>query len=246
MSIFLGLVTLIFLDIILSIDNAILIATVTKDLKEKNRRIVRIVGSSGAVFLRLIFIIVVMFALESLIGIPIIYIAGGGILVYLGISLTIKSKPSKERDLSSGVLKAIAMIMAGDIMMSFDNAFIIGGIVSGFEFSVWIDVVIIIIALLISLIIIMFFADKLSVLMNKYEWIIFVAGWLLISVGIEMILKDYLWNIIIGSSMSGEDNPIIVEKLTEEGLILVSYLSGGIIMFSKWYLFDHIKIQKKK
>lgn len=248
MDILFGVFTLIFLDVVLSIDNAILIASTTRNLEEKERKIASIIGAAGAVLLRLIFIILVMLVLEQLSKVPVIYIAGGGILIWLGISLTFNKKnDGKELSKGTGILKAIALIMAGDVMLSFDNAFIIGDIVNGFDWSKYdfsgrevliLNITIIVIALLVSLIIIIFFADVLGKLMHKYQWIIYIAAWLLVSVGIEMTLKDYLWNIIADSN---SENELILEEILQWGMNVLCYSIGGIIIFSKWFFLDRKK-----
>lgn len=241
MDIFLNIVILLFLDIILSIDNAILIASVTKDLDNKNKKIAQWLGGFGAIFLRLVFIILVIVAIDFMEEIPIIYILGGAFLIYIGFFLTIKNeKEEKKTSHSNSILKSVLVIIGGDIMLSFDNAFIIGDIVSRFNWDnyanigsgFWINVMIITIALLISFVIIINFSSGLSKLLVKNEWILFVASWLLITVGIELILQDYIWSIIFGETL---------EEIFGLWRLLFSYGISGIVVFGKWYFIDYRK-----
>lgn len=257
MDIVLQIIVLLFLDIVLSVDNAILIASVTKNLEAKEKFWAQWLGALAAVLMRLVFIIIVMLTLNLLVGIPVIYITGGALLIYLGIALTNNNHEDESAQAASSILKAIALIMAGDIMMSFDNAFIIGDIVSDFDWTaygietLWVstllNTIIVAVALLISLVIIVFFADELTTLMNKYEWIIYIAGWLLISVGIEMIMKDFIWNVIFfNDDVVFDTNATLPtlffeDKLTHIGMFFTSYILGGIIMGSKWAIFDRKK-----
>ena len=83
--------------------------------------------------------------------------------------------------------------------------------------------------------------------MNKHEWIIYIAGWLLISVGIEMIMKDFIWNVIffgdnVQFSIENELPELFFEKnLTHLGMFFTAYSLGGVVMASKWAIFDRKK-----
>ncbi len=258
MDIIIQIAILFFIDVVLSVDNAILIASVTKDLEGKQKFWSQWLGALAAVGMRLIFIVVVMLTLNLLVGIPVIYITGGALLVYLGISLTSKKHDEAgDSQAATSIMKAVAIIMAGDIMMSFDNAFIIGDIISDFDWNkygvdrLWaqttLNTIIVAIALLISLVIIVFFADELTTLMNKHDWIVYIAGWLLISVGIEMMMKDFIWNVIFyGDDVVFDMNNSLpelffIDKLTHFGMFITSYSLGGIVMASKWAIFDRKK-----
>lgn len=247
MNILLGILMLLFIDVILSIDNAILIATTTKSLGERDKKIAEIIGASLAVFLRMIFVIIIMFTLELLAGIPGIYLIGGIIIIFLAFSITKEKDVSVKNKSSKNLLKVIAMIVAGDIMMSFDNAFIIADIVVGMETLLWIEITTIVIALAISLVIIIFFSDYLGKLLKKYEWLIYIAAWLLISVGIEMFFKDYLWNIIAGDPIVfdingiGLNDPYFEEYLTNSQILFISYLIGALITYGRY---SYIKNKK--
>lgn len=230
MDLLLDIFVLLFLDVILSIDNAILIASITRNLDEKSQRVSRIIGASLAVLLRLIFVILVLLVLTSMSSIPGIYIIGGIILCIIGIMITNQaSHAGEEKNAATSIAKAIALIMAGDIMLSFDNSFIIADISLGMEVSMWLTIVIITIALLLSLIILLFFSKQLAQLMLKHPWIIFIASWLLVSVGIELLLKDHLFDI---------------DEKWHLLCMFVSYAIGGIIVGSKWAIFDR-KNQKE-
>lgn len=244
-SIFIIFIELIFLDIILSVDNAILIATSTKNLEGKDKKIVEIIGASGAVFLRLIFIIIVMITFSLLMSLPFIYIVGGMILVVLGITITSKKEEGKEKAVSreSGILKAIAIIMAGDIMLSFDNAFIIADITLNMGIGFWAEIIVVAMALVVSLVVIIFFAGILGKWMEKYSWIIYIAGWLLISVGIDMMFQDYLWLWISTGTTPFNGSDIVINNTDHNKWLtfLYSYSLGGIIVIFKWWFFDNKK-----
>ncbi len=237
MEFFLNIIILLFLDIVLSVDNAILIASATKNLEGKSQKFAQWLGALSAVLLRLIFIIILMIALDALTKIPAIYITGGIILIWLGILIIINGdKHSEPSSSASSILKAVGIVLAGDFMMSFDNAFIIADIVNGFEKDLWVDVVSISIALLISLIVIVFFSSQLSELMNRNLWITYVAGFLLLSVGVHMMFKDQIW-VELG----------VWEEDKKEAIwhVFVSYGIGAIITLSLVWIKDKNKEKNK-
>ncbi len=231
MDILFGIFILLFLDVVLSVDNAILIASTTKELEGNSRKWAQILGASGAVLLRLIFVVLILFVLKEASTIPFLYIIGGGILLFIGIAITnIKSENEERNNGASTVLKAVALIIAGDILMSFDNAFIIANVSINMGLNQLWTITVIAIALIISLVIILFFAKQLANIMESNAWIIYVAGWLLVSVGIEMCFKDELLSFM---------------KIAHSWTFLISYSLGGLIIFVKWYLLDKNKKEKE-
>ncbi len=223
MEFILGILFLLVIDIVLSVDNAILIASTTKDLEGSQKKWAQILGATGAVLLRLIFVFVLMFAFAALEGVILIYILGGAVLIYIGISITNKSDENHKAKSSSSLFKAVALIMAGDVMMSFDNALIISEVAIDISNGkTWMMVAIVTIALVLSLAIIIFFSSQLAKFMKKNEWLIYVAAWLLLGVGIEMIFKDPLFNL----------------QLAHIWIMLMSYSFAGIIICMKYYFHD--------
>ncbi len=214
----LGILLLLIIDIILSADNAILIASTTKDLEGKDRKIAQTIGGLLAVLLRFVFVVIVIFIFDEL-NFPFLYILGGLALFYIAWTLTGIDSHTENSKGANSILKAIVLIIAGDIMMSFDNAVVIAEVTLGVTEIVWVQVVIIFIALMLSLVILLFFSGKLSKFMNENKWLIYVAAWLLMSVGMEMFLQDSLW-------------PFHFES--EILLMIISYSIGGLIVYAKW------------
>ncbi len=217
---------LLLLDIVLSVDNAILIASTTKELEGKTKKTAQLIGATGAVVLRLVFIVLIVFTLDTLQDVILVYALGGLVLCYIGISMTIKHE-TKETKVASSVFKAVALIIAGDIMMSFDNALIIGEVVIGLGKGTWFSLSIVVIALALSLIIILFFSSQLATFMHKNDWVVYVAAWLLVGLGIEMVLKDSLFN--------------LEHSLGHAWMMLIAYATSGVIISSKWYFLDRNK-----
>ncbi len=233
-NILLGLILLFVIDIALSADNAILIASTTKNLEGDEKRIAQLIGGIGAVLMRLIFITLILFIFEKTEGVNFIYIFGGALLIYIAWVISSPNHKGSEGEgvkskSGSSVIKAVTLIIAGDILMSFDNAIVIA------EFTVKItndtvsQIIIVSLALFASLAVILFFSKKLSSFMKENDWVVYVAGWLLCSVGIEMILTDPLFSGFIN-----------------EGILVFasSYSLGGLLTFLKWRFLDN-RIKKE-
>ncbi len=235
MEIIFGLIILIFIDIVLSVDNAVLIASATRDLPEKRKKIAEILGALGAMLFRLIFIVLVIFILDEVSDVIFLYILGGLLLIYLGLTLTKKEKEennSSNKSNANGVLKAIVMIVAGDLMMSFDNAVVLGGIVTSSMNGVLLQSIAVVITLVISLVIIVFLADKLGRLMHNHQWIAYLASGILIAVGIEMLLKDALLSGLLDTIFEHAEN------IREYIIFAFSYIMGAIIATLKYFWDD--------
>lgn len=235
-KIILDILVLLLFDVILSVDNAILISMSTRELKGKDRKLASIIGAIGAVMLRLIFVVLIIFFFEALSSVKVIYIIGGLLIAWIAWNIT---KDHKEGSLkiksSTKVLKVVAMIMAADLIMSFDNAFIIAEVVMemhfgdlGIEALIAIKAVIIIIALLISLILIVCSSVALAKFIEKNKWVMYVGCWLLMSAATEMVLNDSLIkDLLPGSHILW---------------IFFAYWMGGILTMFNWYFRAQIQI----
>lgn len=228
MEFIIGILFLLLIDVVLSVDNAILIASTTRDLDDDVKRSAQVLGAIGAVVLRLVFVVILMLLEELLSGVVLAYMVGGLILVYIAWTITDHSEDEKHSAKASTLWKAVLLIIAGDVMMSFDNAIIISEVTNRITDVLWVEITIVAIALFISLLIIIFFAKQLATFMGKNPWLIYVAAWLLLSVGIEMILKDPLFHV----------------EISHIANFFIAYSIGGAIVLCK-YLFIDLKHNEK-
>ncbi len=91
---------------------------------------------------------------------------------------------------SKSLIKAIKSIVIVDAVMSFDKAIVIASIVAATTFSIQLQVSLIICALLVSFPIIIFGASILSKIIEKYSFVVYFFGILLIHIAVELIIKD--------------------------------------------------------
>src|SRR4029077_550258 len=107
------------INILLSGENAVVIALASRSLPEAQRKIAVIGGSAAAVVLRIIFCLVI----ASLLQIPYLKVVGGLLLLYIGVTLVIAEDEADESGIASksDMWGAIQTILISDAVMSLDN-----------------------------------------------------------------------------------------------------------------------------
>src|SRR6266849_5955664 len=170
------------LNLVLSGDNALVIALAVRTLPRRQRVLGQIWGAAGAVVLRLAGIAVV----GLLLRLPFLQLAGGLLLVWIAVKLV---KPSDEDagDARHGasLWEAIWIIIVADVTMSLDNVLAIAAAARG-------DFALVIFGIGLSLPIVVWGAGLLARLMNRYIWIVWVGGGFLGYVAVEMALDDQM------------------------------------------------------
>jgi YjbE family integral membrane protein len=158
-------------NLVLSGDNAVVIALASRNLREKYRRRAIFFGSLGAVLLRILFCAVI----GLLLAIPYLKLAGGALLLWIGIKLAAGEEGGAEIEAHEGLWAAIWTIIVADAVMSLDNAIAIAAAAKG-------NMPLIAIGLLISVPIIVFGATLISKLLDRLPWLGLVGaaviGWI--------------------------------------------------------------------
>ena len=168
------------LNLLLSGDNALVIALAVRTLPRRQRIAGQLWGALGAVALRLIFVGIV----SVLLRIPFLQFVGGAVLVWIALKL-VRPEPESEGSVRHGtsLLEAIWIIIVADVTMSLDNVLAIAAAAHG-------DVTLIMFGIGLSLPIVVWGAGLLARLMNRYVWIVWLGGGLLGYVAGEMMLED--------------------------------------------------------
>lgn len=177
-----ALLTIIAIDIVLSGDNAIVIAMATRRLPEKQRNKAIFIGTGGAVLLRILFAAIIVYLLK----IPYVHLIGGLLLLWIAYHVLVEedeSDESKNIQAPSSMAKAIMTIIMADAVMSLDNVVAVAGAAKG-------HVGLIVIGVMIS-IPIMIFGSKLIVrFMNRFPWIGYIGAGILAWTAGQMITED--------------------------------------------------------
>jgi len=177
-----GLAQIAYLTLLLSGDNALVIALAVRALPRHKRVLGQLWGAAGAVVLRLLFLGIVMYLLE----VPFLKLVGGLLLVWIAFKL-VQSESGAESEVKHGasLWEAIWIIIVADITMSLDNVLAVAAAARG-------DFILIVLGIALSLPIVVWGAGWLARLMNRYAWIVWVGGGILGKVAGQMILEDRL------------------------------------------------------
>jgi len=178
-----GLLQIIAIDIILSGDNAVIIALACRSLPKRQQKLGVMLGAGAAVGLRVIFTIFVAY----LLGVPYLKIIGGVLLLWIGYKLM---QPQEEHDseveAASNLWGAVRTILIADAVMSLDNVIAIAAAAKG-------DVVLLILGLLISIPLVVFGATLMLRLIDRYPVIVTAGAALIGYIGGEVIVTDPVW-----------------------------------------------------
>jgi YjbE family integral membrane protein len=123
-----AILQIIWIDLLLSGDNAVVIALACRSLPERVRKWGIILGAAVAILLRIIFAAII----AHLLAIPFLKVVGGLLLVWIAIKLA-KGEEAEERNVAASdkLYKAVWTIAIADAVMSLDNVVAIAAVSKG-------------------------------------------------------------------------------------------------------------------
>ncbi len=209
-----GVGKIVLIDLALAGDNALVIALAVRTLPPRQQLLGRIWGTAGAVGLRLVFIFIVTY----LLAIPLLQVVGGLLLVWIAFKLVLQTEGHEGEKVKQGttLLGAIWVILVADVVMSLDNVIGVAAAAEG-------DMRLVIFGIALSIPIVVWGSGVLARLMNRYPWIILVAGGILGEVAGKMMLHDRFVTTRFG------DVPDGVEYTVRIGLTLAVVLVGWLV-----------------
>ena len=178
------LTQIIFIDLVLAGDNAIIIGMVASKFPVEQRKKVIFWGIGGAVILRIILTLLTAYLLQ-ITGLRLI---GGILLLYIVYKLyvdVIKGSDSEE-DIkvdNSSFLKAIWTVLLADFTMSLDNVLGVAG-AAGQHYHL------LVFGLILSIILMAVAANLISQWIKKYKWIAWVGLIAILMVAVDLIYTD--------------------------------------------------------
>jgi len=168
------------LNLLLSGDNAVVIALAVRHLPRRQRYLGQVCGTVGAVALRLVFVGVV----SALLRVPLVRLAGGLLLVWIAVKLAGPGdSPAEGGRHGTSYWEAVWIILAADITMSLDNVLAIAAAAHG-------DMLLVGLGVASSLPLVVWGSGVLASLMNRYAWVIWLGAGILGYVAAEMVLED--------------------------------------------------------
>jgi YjbE family integral membrane protein len=178
------LTQIIFIDLVLAGDNAIIIGMVASKFPPDQRKKVIFWGIGGAVILRIILTLLTAYLLQ-ITGLRLI---GGILLLYIVYKLYVDviKGATKDEDIkvdNSSFLKAIWTVLLADFTMSLDNVLGVAG-AAGHHYHL------LIFGLILSIILMAVAANLISGWIKKYKWIAWVGLLAILIVAVELIYTD--------------------------------------------------------
>tara|TARA_B110000467_G_C18063673_1_gene337601 strand:+ start:30 stop:623 length:594 start_codon:yes stop_codon:yes gene_type:complete len=178
------LTQIIFIDLVLAGDNAIIIGMVASKFPIEQRKKVIFWGIGGAVILRIVLTLLTAYLLQ-ITGLRLI---GGLLLLYIVYKLytdVIKGQVGEE-DIkvdNSNFMKAIWTVLLADFTMSLDNVLGVAG-AAGDHY------ILLIFGLVLSIILMATAANLISKWINEYKWIAWVGLFAILIVALDLIYTD--------------------------------------------------------
>jgi YjbE family integral membrane protein len=170
---------IILINIVLSGDNAVVIALACRSLPPRQQRNAILFGSVGAIVLR----VVLTFFAVYLLTLPYLKLVGAGLLLWIGVGLLKGDDGEEHMDDNGSLAAAIKTIIVADLVMSLDNVIGVAAAAKG-------NVPLLVFGLVISIPLIIFGSKVILGLMNRYPVIITLGAGLLGWVAGEMFLTD--------------------------------------------------------
>ena len=183
-AVWVALAYIIFTNILLSGDNAVVIAMASRNLPKEHQKKAIFWGSAAAILMRIVLTLVAV----QLLTVPYLKIIGAILLVYIGVHLMAESDDDEEMNAPPSIFSAIRTILIADLVMSLDNVVAVAAAADRAPDSMRIPLILIGLALSIPLII--FGSTILLKVMEKYPVIITLGAALLGYLAGEMFATD--------------------------------------------------------
>jgi YjbE family integral membrane protein len=214
-----GLMKIIGVNLILSGDNAVVIALAARSLPQRQQKAAVLWGSGAAVAMR---IVLTIFAV-ALLTLPWLKLVGSLLLFWIGIKLLLPEEGDENIDASDNLISAIKTILIADLVMSIDNVIAVAAAAQG-------SMTLLVLGLAISIPLVIFGSTLLLHLMERWPVIITIGGGLLGFVAGEMLVTDPAlkgWLSGIGVEFDGEK-----PKVGGLSLEIICGLAGAVIVIA--------------
>ncbi len=185
-----GLLKIIWINILLSGDNAVVIALAARSLPPVQQRKAIFWGSSAAVVLRIALTIIAAW----LLGLSYLQIIGGGLLLWIGVQLLSEDDDGEgEAKQHGNLMSAVRTILIADLVMSLDNVIGVAAAAKG-------NMVLLILGLAISIPLVIFGSSMMIKVMERFPIIVTLGAALIGWVGGETIASDVVFKAAVATN----------------------------------------------
>jgi YjbE family integral membrane protein len=195
------------IDLVLAGDNAILIGLAARKLPKEQQKKVIIWGAVGAIVIRIIATLLVVWLLE----VPGLHLIGGLLLVWIAYKLLIDEEEHDVKPADS-MWAAIKTIIIADALMGLDNVLAVAGASHG-------NFILVVIGLLVSIPVVMYGSTLILKLIERFPFIIIIGAGILGWTAAKMIVAEPFMHDYFA-------NPFI--KYGFEAIVVIGILFAGI------------------
>ncbi|MET0538298.1 MAG: TerC family protein [Xanthobacteraceae bacterium] len=178
-----ALLQIIGVNIVLSGDNAVVIALAARSLPDKQRKQAVVIGSAAAVLMRITLTVVAV----EILRLPYLKLIGAALLLWIGVQLLAPEGEDEAGDgtkkAAAGMATAVRTILLADLVMSLDNVIAVAAAAKG-------SLLLLVLGLLISIPLVIFGSTLLMKLMDRWPIIVTIGAALLGWVAGEMAVSD--------------------------------------------------------
>ena len=171
---------IIVINILLSGDNAVVIALACRNLPKKQRKLGIFWGVIGAVVLR---IILTFFAVQLLL-LPYLQLVGAALLIWIGVKLIVEEEgAAPEVAASDRLVSAVKTVIVADLVMSVDNVIGVAGAAKG-------SLALLVFGLIVSIPLVVVGAQLVMKMIERFPWLVLAGGGLLGYIAGEIAIAD--------------------------------------------------------
>lgn len=175
----LSLLNIIFIDLVLAGDNAIVIALAARNLPADKQKKAIIWGTVGAITIRILATLLVV----KLLDLPWLHLAGGLLLIWIAFKLLVQEDQHDDIKAGTTLWQAIRTIIIADAAMGIDNVIAVAGAASG-------HMMLVVIGLIISVPVVVWGSTLFIKLVNRFNWILYIGGAVLAFTAAKMITGE--------------------------------------------------------
>ncbi len=210
---------IIWINILLSGDNAILIALACRQLPVTQRRWGVFLGALGGVLLRVIFTLLVV----QIMSVPFLKAFGSLLLLFVAVKLLIDETEHSDVKAKPNLMGAVTSIIMADAVMSLDNVLAIAAAAHGSTYLV-------VFGLALSVPIVMFGAGFLLKVLERFPILVWAGAGLLGWVSGEMAASDAA----VTERLHGLDHATIEQSLAIGGAAFVLLVAFAVKAYRQW------------
>jgi YjbE family integral membrane protein len=176
-----AVMSIVLIDLVLAGDNAVVIAMAVKNLSGRKRQLGIILGSGGAVMVR----VICTFAVAQLLNLSFVKLIGGAVIIWIAVKLITQGAAEEENPCKEAcsLRQALWIIIVADLSMGIDNMLAVGAASHG-------NLFLLLFGLILSIPMVVLLSTLLARLMDRYPIILWVGAAVLGKVGGDMMITD--------------------------------------------------------